>query len=223
MKILITDDKSAHLDAARVAAEAFPEHEFLYASTGAEALALAEQVDAVITDFFYPLEEGVIDGSFASYLAEISRQNPVFAEISKAAKEDLEVYLERFEEWVAHLHGGDLDWRYYSCEYGDLFEGTPEFLGENRGYGALVAMRAEERGIPYVIVTDMHRHALGVTSVTPVSGAALLMPLIQRGMVTIEEVNLHRGRHYIGSWGGGSHKQGHGVWDIAIRKVLGIE
>ena len=55
-KILVVDDNPENLVAARLAAESFPEHEFVFTNSAKEAVAWLEGVDIVITDLFFPDE-----------------------------------------------------------------------------------------------------------------------------------------------------------------------
>jgi hypothetical protein len=54
MRILVVDDTQANIEAAKVAAENFPQHEFVFMTSANEAFKQIEKFDGVITDLFFP-------------------------------------------------------------------------------------------------------------------------------------------------------------------------
>ena len=55
MKLIIVDDTVENLTAAKKAANDFPEHEFVFTNSAAEAIKMLPSADGVITDLFFHL------------------------------------------------------------------------------------------------------------------------------------------------------------------------
>ena len=137
MKILIVDDNDKNLAAAKKASEHFPEYKFIFTENAAEALSLIGngEVDAVITDFFFPRAQPVDQKSYRAYIAEFKRNvNYAICQIPR----DL-------QPWA----------------YDQNIDNNLDIL-KNSGqaaYGGVIALACLDH-LPFVIITDMHRHRL---------------------------------------------------------------
>ncbi len=220
MKFIVADDTIENLAAAKEAAKCFPEHEFIFTSSAAEALKLLPDADGVVTDLFFPSEGHLEHGNplffpYNKYEESMIGANytPVFEEvvaclnydgdrrkaeenlrdaISLVAEGTIRTILENLIK-IIQRQGGDV--RKYSERLQNLQ--APQFP-----YGAAVMLAAKKAGKRHVLVTDMHRHAGDFSSASSaLDGLVLLIPLIAERIMTAEEVQWdgHNSATYLAS------------------------
>ncbi len=202
VKLIIVDDTAANLDAAKEAATKFPEHEFVFTSSAHEALGLLPHADGVITDLFFPSEDGAgTNEQYTRYVAMMGEAEslPTFGEVVRdyyegkrfEAKKRLNfarsflsdgTIREALEELVATLKGWGNDVSHYVKQLENL--PAPQLP-----YGTAIMLAAKQFGKKSVLVTDMHRHAGGYsTPSNSFDAMVLLLPLMAEGILTIKDV-----------------------------------
>lgn len=207
MKFIVTDDTAENLNAAKEAAKKFPEHEFVFTSSAAEAIKLLPDTDGVITDLFFPpeghlehgnplffpynkYEEGMIGANHTPVFEQVVDQlnydgdrrkaeNNLHNAVGLVADGTIRTALEDLIR-VVQGWGGDVS------KYRERLQNLP---APQFPYGAAVMLAAKKAGKRHVLVTDMHRHAGDYTSASSaIDGLVLLIPLMAEGITTAEEV-----------------------------------
>lgn len=202
MKLIIVDDTIENLNAAKEAAGKFHEHEFVFTSSAHEALGLLTHADGVITDLFFPSEDGASTSvQYARYVAMMEEVEslPTFTEVVKdyyngerfKAKKRLKfarsfltdgTIRDALEDLVATVRG----WGDDVSRYVNRLENLP---APQLPYGTAVMLAAKQFGKKSVMVTDMHRHAGGYSTPSDSFDAmVLLLPLMAEGILTVKEV-----------------------------------
>ena len=205
--IVICDDTSENLNAAKKAAENFPGYDFVFTESAAEASTLASDpnVAGIITDLMFPGEKGCSIHEEVRSLSAIlkgwrdhvrkwkvaysRRQLETFEEFFKDRENSLETILSSAEEIIS--------------------------AAELRPFGISVFLTYQySHQKPVVLITNMHRHGNG--DLASLDAMAVLMPLMDSFM-SPEEVrrNGHSSLTYIGS----AQKERPEVWAVAIHKL----
>lgn len=244
--VLIVDDSTENLEAAKQAAENFPEHEFRFTNSAKEAVGAITETDAVITDLFFP-DEGHADGGeldwyYSTYRSKML-DNPAFSEVVRSyydgkqwkAEENLDNALALLEdgtirravEGLVQLYDRrarlDQYFKKYADEYRERLRNLP---ASQFPYGGALILRAKELGKRHCLVSDIHRHAGDYKDApSAIDGMVLLLPLMGEGIISVEQVK-YDGREsltYLGS--DEVHHTGKGkndpvVWTEAIRRTL---
>lgn len=244
MNILIVDDTAENLEAAKQAAANFTEHKFRFMNSAKEAAAAISEVDAIITDLFFPDEghedDGVLAALYLDYRCGVS-------------------YGQAFDQVEKEYYGGNqrqANWKLNDV-LGLLEDGTMQKAIENlveffegRGYlrdqesakkhrarlqslptpqfpyGGALMLCAKELGKRHCLVSDIHRHAGSYEDVSDaIDGMILLLPLIEKGVVSVKQATADgKGSlTYLGSdeiRQAGKRKSDPAVWAEAIRRTL---
>jgi hypothetical protein len=89
---------------------------------------------------------------------------------------------------------------------------APEFP-----YGGVIMLKAKTLGKKCVLITNLHRHSTSFTdAATSVDGFMLLLPLIEAGIVTAEQVSLGEADCYMSD----AKKEDPNCYRIAISRLL---
>ncbi len=247
MKIIIIDDSAKNLEAAKKAAEQFPEHEFEFADRASEALGTIASFDGVITDLFFPDEnhgEGTALGdAYGEYLAKLKKDEKTYLKVLKEYYDyDFERAVWKFECAIGMATDGTsrvaVEGLIRSCEEDGDRHGLEAYRKRLENlppaqfpYGGAIMLRAHELGKKLCLVSDIHSHAGNYTdNVSSVDGMMLLLPLIGEGIVSVREATYdgegslkYMGSdelsHAIGGYPDGVLKERSEVWVEAIRRV----
>lgn len=192
MNILIADDDKQNIAAAEIASKEteFQQHKFIFTTSASEALDKVIHrcqnnfdTDAVITDFFFLVDK---DPSIYRYRDYISA---------------FDHYVEsNIENLVTGTHQrNDFFSRIMNNRFALL-------KGPQAGYGGVIALECSERGMPFVLVSDMSGGHAGPSS--QIDGISVLSPLY----VLVEDFSKS---HYVNGC-----KKNTETWIEAIRMVL---
>lgn len=174
MKIAIVDDTVVNLNAAWEAAKGFPEHEFVFFAKATQALKAIPNVDALITDLFFPEEpDKKLVCAYASYVGEVCVDNLSWHHVY------FDYYARYSQSQEAILAKHQLGLRDGITEEGKL--------GRQFAYGGALMLTAKAAEKKACLVTNLHRHDREMDGVTA------LLPLISAGIASYEEV-LYDGR-----------------------------
>lgn len=234
MKIIIVDDTQENLDAARIASSKFPDHQFLLVGNASEAAAELANVDGIITDLFFPQEEGYrSDSHYMAYMSRMTTESPVFKEVVdvyydgwfRQAEEKLDDVLGLLKDGTIRVAVERLIALFErrgsqssAQEYRELLKNLPD---PQFPYGAGLMLKAKNLGKRCCLVTYLHRHAGGYKdAVGALDGMILLFPLIEAGILTVKQAK-HDGYDSLTYLGGASiwsyGKESPYVWAEAIR------
>ncbi|HWQ59559.1 MAG TPA: hypothetical protein VN420_00210 [Candidatus Fimivivens sp.] len=246
MKVIIIDDSAKNLEAAKKAAEQFPEHEFIFKNNASEAIAALASADAVITDLFFPDEnhgEGTTLGdAYDEYRAKLKKDEGAYLKVLQDYYDwDFERAEWKLESAIGMATDGTsrvaLEGLIQSCEKRgrecDTYQKRLESLPPAQfPYGGAIMLRAHELGKKLCLVSDIHRHAGSYRdNVGSVDGMMLLLPLISEGIVSVREATYdgegslkYMGSDELSGAIGGSPagvlKERRAVWVEAIRRIL---
>ncbi|MFZ5932575.1 MAG: hypothetical protein ACOYT7_00600 [Patescibacteria group bacterium] len=244
MRILIVEDSTENLEAAKQAAVEFPEHEFSFTSSAKEAIVKMAEVDAVITDLFFP-NEGHEDGGELDMLYALYRSkmvdNPAFDEVVRSYyKGDESRANEKLADALGLLEDGTIRnaVKRLICffegegnkEWADMYRKKLKNLPRPQfPYGGAIVLKAKKIGKRICLVSDIHRHAESYKNAADaIDGMMLLLPLIGEGIISVEQAT-YDGRNsltYLGSDEIAETDKGRGeksdaaVWAEAIRRIL---
>ena len=198
--ILIADDTTANLNAAKEAALQFPQYEFSFTSSAKEAIEMIVASDAVITDLFFEEEvAGSIAESYGDYIAAV-QESPMFTAVVKRfyngnipeAKGKLEQVLGLLSEGKPSIAMEELAAMFDKQNNpasaagvrGRLLALVPQFP-----FGGALMLKANSLKKPHCLVSNIHRHA-GITrdAASSTDAMILLMPLMEAGVATVEQV-----------------------------------
>lgn len=204
MKILVADDSPENLVAARKAAENFPEIKFVFASSARGAVTLLGEVDAVVTDLFFPDEDHKQDKTlgplYERYCVAINWRNPVVNELNASYYSQVGLsIMKRLQEVQNFLKegvvGGVVErlMSHMSKKDPSKAQKFQKELDEGQHkecpYGAAIMLGAKALGKKHCLVSDIHRHATDAWSTSgAIDAYLLLMPLISEGVLTLEQV-----------------------------------
>lgn len=246
MRILIVDDTKENLEAAKQASVNFPEHEFLFTNSAEEASVKIAEIDAIITDLFFPDEnhanyEWERDGFVMSYNSFCERlgeaeSTPVFEEVVQKY-----YYNNHVEAEKKHFAALDLVYEGTICQaLKDLIQAI-ERQGQDASelrerlnnlpapqfpYGAALMLHAKKLGKNHCLVSNVHRHA-GSHENAPsaIDGMVLLLPLMEASIISVEQA-MYDGKDSLTYLGGdeiyrfGKGKDDPTVWAEAIRRTI---
>jgi len=211
MKILIVDDSVGNLEAAKLAAKDFTDHEFVFLNFAKEAMCHLVEVDAIITDLFFPNEihndEGELSAYYTLFCSKL-RDSSAFDDIVwiyyKGNRMRAEQKLQRN---IAFLESG---------------------ANSQFPYGGSIMLRAKELGKRYCLVSDIHRHVMDsdcVSAPDGIDGMIILLPLIEENIVSAKQV-MQDGKDSLTYFGNeqlydyGRGKGDPAIWIEAIRRIL---
>lgn len=210
MKILVVDDRTEFLDVARAVAAKFPEVQFGFTTSAADALKRIAEYDGVVTDMFFPSEEDpALNFAYRRYMRQTA-DSPAFFEVIdvfygtfggiEKAEQKLRDCLElmrtgTIRDILEKQIGIAKQKGYDYAEEEKCLENlpAPEFP-----YGGVIMLKAKALGKKCILITNLHHHATSYDSAaTAIDGFMLLLPLIEEGIVTAEEVSFGFGDSYI--------------------------
>ena len=223
MRVIVIDDNAKNLEAARTAASEFQgQHEFIFETSAAKALDALEQADAVVTDLFFPPEDDArLAAAYEEYVERVEISG-VICEVRDQYYDgsDRKIDTKRrlalalmhtgtmrtyFEE-LLQMYQNDLrrdpdnGWKKSEAEkYAAMLAGD---LPQQFPYGGTLMVKAHRLGKKLVLITDLHRHGGGSKKHTDaVDGMILLLPLMEDGIITIEQAKYdgHESLSYVGS------------------------
>lgn len=236
MKILITDDTAANLEAAKMAAMQFPEIEFVFTSSANEAFRMLPTIDAVITDLFF-VENATSDLAIA-YEAYIEQVKPELL-LQYYKEEDLAYYTKNIEENIEILLSGipkgaikkiaEQDPKTYQSVMDKASKLPQEFP-----LGGTIMISAKRQGKKMCLVSNVHRHAGSYEDSTSSAAAVLLLaPLLgdilnadqlmfdgEGSLTYIGESEIREHDEKIENTWNRTGKTDPKVWIEAIRRVL---
>ena len=241
MKILIVDDSTGNLAAAKEATKSFDEHEFIFTNSAREAIELLATADGIVTDLFFPPEihadGGELDLAYAVYRSKTAN-NPVFDTVVReyyrgdqwhaedrltdalalmgdgTIREVIERLIESFEHRRDHRA---------AKEYRERLQNLP---APQFPYGGALMLRAKELGKRHCLVSNIHRHAGSYTNVAnAVDAMVLLLPLMNEGIITVKQAtdNGRGSLTYLGSSEIGGAIEEDGEWRKQHRGACGKE
>lgn len=245
MKIIIVDDTRENLEAAKVAATNFPEHEFVFFSSAKEAADKLEDCDALISDLFFP-NENHNDGSNLDDLYTIYRSemdHPVFWQVvdhyyggdwkrANGKLQDAVALLkdgtikQAIERLIHFFYAKGDDWGLEKAkEYETRLESLPD---QQFPYGGALILEAKKLGKALCLVSDIHRHAGEYKdAVGAIDAMTLLVPLMGAGVLTVEQVQFdgkgsltYLGNDELYEIGGREKKTSPKIWVNAIKNCL---
>ncbi|MEI7621378.1 MAG: hypothetical protein WCJ51_02480 [Candidatus Moraniibacteriota bacterium] len=175
MNIIIVDDSAANLVAAKKATERFPEHQFTFVSRASEAIKMLASADAIITDLFF-LDENhgnndALAEVYGEYCAKISEENETYSQI----------FCEYYDANIGRAQRGLIG------AVDVVTNGLGVSSNKQFPYGGVVMLEAHKVGKRLCLISDIHSHASAASSV---DGIILLLPLIERGVLTIKQAKL---------------------------------
>lgn len=201
MKILIADDATANMEAAKQAAAHFPEHEFIFTNSASEAFELLPSVDGVITDLFF--KEDLTNSLIEVYetYTKMVQQSPMFSEVIEQMYQGDRLRAEqKLENVLYFLTKGTTKSVKSSAvstrTISDLINsvGDPvevQYIDENSAvapefpFGGLLMLKAKELGKFHCLVSNIHRHAGSYSdTASSLDAMVLLMPLMEKDVVT---------------------------------------
>ncbi len=180
MKILIVDDTTANLEAAKQASFQFPEHEFVFTNSANEAFQMLPEIDAVITDLFFKEQAtGELALEYQSYIQQVTPE-------ALLSYKELAEYSERMEASLEVLRTGtpieaiketflDEDPKTFQEVMDKALKLPQEFP-----LGGTIMVSAKKQGKLLCLVSNVHRHAGYYCDSTSSSAAVvLLVPLLE--------------------------------------------
>lgn len=211
MKIIIVDDTTENLEAAKNASKAFSGHEFRFFSSANEAVEALKSADGIISDLFFVTEEcnKSLKSLYESYKMEMNHS--VFYEVvekyyggnrrrAENKKADAVALLEdgtiryAVEELIAFFknrmqQGRSKYEREMDAENIQKFEKVLKNLPAPQfPFGGALIREAKKRGKAACLVSDIHRHAGEYKdAVGAIDGMALLIPLMGAGVFSVEQ------------------------------------
>lgn len=236
MKIIVADDSSKNLEAAKKAAKNFPELEFEFSSSASQALRKLRRADGIITDLFFPPEEDKkLNQEYQLYIERVIN-SPKFQEVIREYYDhDVQKAKDRLLDVLFVMQTGtiqrSLEQEIKYCK----LQNNNKMVQENQKrlknipppqfpYGGAIMLRAKAAGKCLTLITDLHRHGMSLeNSATIIDGMILLLPLIEKGIITIEQARwdgqgstTYLGREELVGYG----KENPESWAMAIRKAL---
>lgn len=248
MKILVVEDKSENLEAAKRAVLQFSEVEFEFLTSASQALGKIGKVDGIITDLFFPQEyDEKLNQEYQFYIERFTNSSTIFqVVVDEFYGNDISQATERLQEVVQMMREGNIQlslqrviervksYGYKDEEFLVATESVRKALEASLSnplfpYGAVLMLLAKAAGISHVLITDLHRHANRYqTHSDSIDGMILLLPLIEEGVMTVQQaiVDGDGSTTYVGKHGlvceepFTSGKENPKSWVRAIRKVL---
>lgn len=231
MKILIVDDDQKNLEAAKEAAKSWA-HEFEFINSAKKAEKIMASYDALITDFFFPVEKNFgLSYSIPSIDSPITQK--VIGEYYSFHREEAELAYESVSDFLKtgslestitrllHLpHLANIS-EIEKESYLRAAKHPPQFP-----YGGALMLRARQLKKAMCLVSDIHRHAGAFLSpTTALDGIILLIPLIAAEILTIEQAREDgEGSKVFMGWTElkkfGNNKKSPAVWIEAIKRVV---
>lgn len=231
-KILIVDDATANLEAAKQAALQFPEHQFVFTNSANEAFQMIPNVDAVITDlFFVENATGNLASAYQSYVEQVKPElllpHTRLADYVKKMDASLEVLHTGIpQSTIERLNEAPSIGKFPKIDVTNLF---PEFP-----LGGIIMMSAREHGKGLCLISNVHRHAGSCKdSTTSTAAVVLLSPLLgniltpdqllydgKNSLVYMGEEEIEKYDEKIGDTRDRTGKTDPKVWAEAIRRVL---
>lgn len=184
MIVLIADDNKANINVAKKAARKYPDHKFVFTTSAANAMKKIKnaEVDAVITDLFFPRKQLKNSEIYEQYINEYNAGvEDVIREIPDGMGRD------SYSERVGHN-------RFILTE------------SSFAAYGGAIALACIEDDFSFVIISEIHRHRLDYGSPSEqglparvADGVLLLAPLAMRKILTVGDLlNNRHDQHYLG-------------------------
>lgn len=205
LRILVVDDTPSNIEAAKVAAQEFPQHEFVFLYSAIEAFNKIKDFDAVITDLFFPEKpEAEIKAAYDKMLPAYSTESRFYQKIIRGHENLFPP--EKFEKNVTIINSG-LNTSLTS--YNPLE--TPEFP-----LALPIIIEAKRQQKRICLVSDIHRHG-------DADGEIIFLPLMEAYILNEHDVSYdgQGGLTYIGrDRMGNDNKKRPIVWEIAIHCVL---
>lgn len=199
LRILVVDDTQANIEAAKVASNEFPQHEFVFMTSANESFKQIEKFDAVVTDLFFP--EKPCEEMMETYekmqavYSEENRSVKYLAEIEKFLFKDISLR-ERLEKNLSYVRDGSK-------------HGFP--------LGLSIMIKANQQYKKTCLISSIggdHNNHGGV------DGVIILLPLVDRGILSV------RTQWGTCSYGGinfadtGTAKNEPEIWEKAIHCIL---
>ncbi len=215
MRILVIDDTQANIEAAKIAAENFPQHEFVFMTSANEAFKQIEKFDAVITDLFFPEKpcEEMLE-AYEKMQFDYSDENCYYKQMAKNSSSMFTP--ERLQKNISIVNNG------LTVSMGNEPLYKPEFpLGISimRKAGSFWNSGYEKK---FCLVSDIHCHGSA-------DGQIILLPLIplldeysiiQDGGSSFHYIGSKRISYYLMEGGGLRGKANPIVWEKAIYCIL---
>lgn len=232
-KILITDDTTANLEAAKQAALQFPGLEFVFTNSANEAFEMLPNVDAVITDLFFAENAtGDLASAYQSYIDQVKPELLLSHERLADYTKKMEINLEIMQtgnpkRFIEKNPIGDPE--RHAKRLQKLSELSNEFP-----FGGTIMVSAKQKGKSLCLVSNVHRHAGSYSdSASSAAAVVLLAPLL--GDILTADQLLYDGKNSLTYMGGDeiekydekigdtwdkTGKTDPKVWAEAIRRVL---
>lgn len=165
MRILVVDDTHANIEAAKVASQNFPQHEFVFMTSAKEAFNKIQDFDAVITDLFFPEKP-------SEEMMEIyERLQSVYSEDNRSVKRLIEVE----------------DFLIKDVSLSDRLARNLSYVrdGSKHGFplGLAIMIKAQDVYKKECLISslgDSHNNHGGVDAVI------ILLPLVNRGILSVK-------------------------------------
>jgi len=233
-KILIADDTTANLDAAKEAAALFPEYEFVFTNSANEAFQMLPNVDAVVTDLFFKEEAtGDLAAAYQLYVEQVKPELLLPHERLADYAKDMEASLEVLRTGMPKEAIRKVFSRFASVS-AEKIESEIAKLQKEFPLGGTIMVSAKEQGKRLCLVSNVHRHAGGYSdSASSAAAVVLLAPLLE--VILTADQLLYDGGGSLTYLGGdeirkydekneGTHdkkgKTDPAVWTEAISRVL---
>ena len=235
MRILIVDSKPYNIEVAKKAAKDFSEIKFEFLSSASQALKEISNTDGIITGFFFPPEPEEKEELASEYhfYINLATNSSLFTKVvNECYSGNWEIAKLKLNEAIQVMKSGTI--RTPLLRVIGVLEARGDDATDHRhlldtlpapqfSYGGVIILRAKAEDKKHVLLTNLRIQATTYEDhYTSVDGICMLLPLIEKGIVTIEEVKLGgvRSTTYIGEQElVGMTKQNPNSWTKAIRKL----